>query len=210
MADHELAAEAYVYGFPLVFDLSEVQTFTREGMGSLAAAPFNRFSHATQLAGPADRFVSVNNDTVYSIAQLDLGAGPLLLDVPAAGDRYHVLQFVDAWTDNFAYVGTRATGNGPGRYLLTPPDWDGEVPAGTTRIAVPTRVATIVGRWACDGPADLPAVARLQEQLRLSPHDAGPGPGPDTDSTSAEGIIVCSTTSASSVWESPSSSALSE
>jgi hypothetical protein len=73
-----LAAEAYVYGFPLVFDLQQAGRFTRQGIGSLSPAPFNRFSHAAKLAGPGDRFVSINNDTLYSIAQLDLGGGPLL------------------------------------------------------------------------------------------------------------------------------------
>ncbi|MGZ4434941.1 MAG: DUF1254 domain-containing protein, partial [Trebonia sp.] len=77
-----LAADAYVYGFPLVTNLREVKKFTRDGLGSLPPAPFNGFSHATALAGPAERFVSVNNDTVYSIAQADLSGGPLLLSVP--------------------------------------------------------------------------------------------------------------------------------
>ena len=44
------------------------------------------------------------------------------------GDRYRVMQFVDAWTNNFAYLGTRATGNGEGLYLLAGPGWTGEVP----------------------------------------------------------------------------------
>ncbi len=59
----ELAAEAFVYGFPLVFDIEQVDRFTREGMGSLAPSPLNAFSHATDLAGPRDEFVSINNDT---------------------------------------------------------------------------------------------------------------------------------------------------
>jgi len=29
--------------------------------------------------------------------------------VPDTSGRYYVLQFVDAWTNNFAYVGRRAT-----------------------------------------------------------------------------------------------------
>ncbi|HMG40687.1 MAG TPA: DUF1254 domain-containing protein [Acidimicrobiales bacterium] len=178
LSDHALAAEAYVYGYPLVFDLSEVQRFTQIGMGSLAAAPFNTFSHATKLAGPDDKFVSVNNDTIYSIAQLDLSGGPLLLDVPDSGGRYYVLQFVDAWTDNFAYVGTRATGTARGSYLLTPPGWEGDVPVKARQIAVPTAVATIVGRWACDGEADVSKVAVLQGGLVLEPYgDPGPTAG---------------------------------
>ncbi|MGW4650839.1 DUF1254 domain-containing protein [Kitasatospora sp. NPDC004289] len=162
-----LAAEAYVYGFPLVFNLEQVERFTTKGMGSLPPAAFNSFSHAAKLAGPADTFVSVNNDTLYSIAQLDLGAGPALLRVPDTDGRYYVLQFVDAWTNNFAYVGRRASGTAAGSFLITPPGWQGEVPAHATRIPAPTRVCTIVGRWACDGPADLPAVRALQQVLTL-------------------------------------------
>jgi hypothetical protein len=183
MPDHDLdalATEAFLYGYPLVSDLSEVERFTRVGMGSLPAAPFGRFSHAHQLAGPTDTFVSVNNDTVYSIAHLDLGTGPLVLQVPDTAGRYHVLQFVDAWTNNFAYVGSRATGTHGGRYLLTPPGWEGTVPPDAMRIACPTRVCSIVGRWACTGLDDLRAVGALQQQLTLDPLVGDAGTWPDT------------------------------
>ena len=39
-----LAADAYVYGFPLIFDLHAVGGHIE--MGLLAPAPFNKFSHA--------------------------------------------------------------------------------------------------------------------------------------------------------------------
>jgi hypothetical protein len=167
----ELAARAYVYGFPLVFDLEQVQRFVTTGLGSTPPTPYNQLSHARTLASAADTFVSINNDTLYSIAQLDLGVGPLELSVPDSEGRYYVLQFVDAWTNNFAYVGHRATGTGAGTFWLLPPGDDRAVPDGVTPIHVPTRVATIVGRWACDGRADLPAVHRLQDAMRLTPLD---------------------------------------
>jgi hypothetical protein len=162
-----LAEEAYIYGFPLIFDLQQVGGFAREGLGSLAPAPFNSFSHAPKLAGPGDQFVSINNDTIYSIAQVDVSGGPVLLRVPDTAGRYYVLQFVDAWTDNFAYVGRRATGTQAGSFLLAPPGWRGDSSAGTQVIEFPTTVGTIVGRWACDGPADLGAVRALQSGLSL-------------------------------------------
>jgi len=186
-----LAADAYVYGYPLVADLTEVRRFTATGMGTLPAAPFNAFAHAAQLAGPADTFVTVNNDTVYSAAQVDLGSGPQVLHVPDTAGRYYVLQFVDAWTNNFAYVGRRATGTGEGSFLLAPPDWAGETPAGLRRITAPTRVFSIVGRNACAGPDDLPAVRALQAQLTLRPLDpaAGPPAGlPEPDTGVAEDL----------------------
>ncbi|HEY2550842.1 MAG TPA: DUF1254 domain-containing protein [Streptosporangiaceae bacterium] len=164
-----LAADAYVYGFPLVFDLREVSRFTRAGLGSLPAQPFNSFSHASALAGPPDQFVSVNNDTIYSIAQIDLSGGPLRLDVPDTAGRYYVLQFVDAWTNNFAYVGRRASGTAAGRYLLTPPGWKADPADELTVIEFPTMVGSIVGRWACGGPDDLAVISELQAATVLTP-----------------------------------------
>lgn len=191
MSDLEaLAVEAYVYGFPMVFNLEQVDRFTRTGMGSVAPAPFNRFSHGSALAGPRDTFVSINNDTIYSTAQLDLSRGPLLLRAPDTAGRYYVLQFVDAWTDNFAYVGRRATGTAAGAFLLTAPGWSGEAPAGATRITAPTAVVSIVGRWACEGPDDVAAVRALQQATTLEPlGDSTPPtglPAPDASVTGTE------------------------
>jgi hypothetical protein len=171
----ELAVEAFFYGFPLVCDLQEVERFIKQGLGSVPPSALNVFGHADRLAGPQERFVSVNNDTVYSIANVDVGGGPVTFQVPDAGDRYYVMQFVDAWTDNFAYVGRRATGTAAGTFLLVAPDWSGDVPAGVTLIRFPTAVATIVGRWAVNGTSDLPAVQALQQQLELTPTTAGNG-----------------------------------
>src|SRR5262245_30929267 len=103
----EFATRAFFYGFPLVYDLDQVRRYTTTGVGTTPATPFNSFSHARTLAGPEDRFVSINNDTVYSFAQLDLSSGPMLLDLPDTAGRYYVLQFVSAWTENFAYLGKR-------------------------------------------------------------------------------------------------------
>lgn len=174
-----LATKAFVYGFPLVFNLDQVNRYVSTGIGANPAAPFNRFSHARTLATPADHFVSLNNDTVYSMCQVDLSEGPQLLDVPASIDRYFVLQFVSAWTDNFAYIGTRGTGSEAAKYLLVPPGWDGALPDGTELVRFPTTVASIVGRRAVSGPDDLPAVHALQDATILSPHG---------DSTEGQGV----------------------
>ena len=76
---------------------------------------------------PTTKFVSPNNDTLYLVAPLDLSGGPLVLHVPDTADRYYVLQFVDAWTNNVAYIGRRATGTGEAKYLLVPPGYDGPI-----------------------------------------------------------------------------------
>lgn len=165
----ELAMRAFLFGFPLVFDLDQVHRYVTTGIGKNPAAPWNQFSHARSLAGPEDTFVTINNDTVYSMAQLNLSSGPVRLTVPEADGRYYVLQLVSAWTDNFAYIGHRATGTRAGTYLLVPPGWDGEPTPGETVVRVPTLVASIVGRWAVSGDEDLPGVHALQDATTLAP-----------------------------------------
>lgn len=157
-------------------NLRQVQRYVRTGIGSNPAAPFNTFSHARKLAGPEDTFVTINNDTVYSMAQLDLSAGPVRLEVPDTRDRYYVLQFIDAWTNNIAYVGTRATGSQAARFLITPPGWDGQVPDGFTLIPASTTVLSIVGRFACAGPDDILAVNAVQDAVVLTPLTANAPP----------------------------------
>ena len=161
--------DAYVFGYPLVYNVSSMQAIAAHGLGTLPPARFNTFAHATGLASPADAFVSVNNDTVYALGLLDLSGGPLLLHVPDTDGAYYVLQFVDAWTNNFAYVGRRATGTAEGTYLITPPGWSGAAPDGVPVIESPTDLAAIVGRLAVDGDDDMPRVRALQPQFTLTP-----------------------------------------
>ncbi|MFC4224446.1 DUF1254 domain-containing protein [Lysinibacter cavernae] len=167
MPDSATAVAAYTYYYPLVENLRQVNRYVTTGVGSNPATPFNTFSHARNLAGPQDTFVTINNDTVYSMAQLDLSGGPLRLTVPATGDRYYVLQFVDAWTNNIAYIGTRATGNTSGSFLIVPPGWTGT--AAEPIVQASTNVVSIVGRFACTGPDDIPAVTAVQDATTITP-----------------------------------------
>ncbi|RAJ35270.1 hypothetical protein K353_05137 [Kitasatospora sp. SolWspMP-SS2h] len=181
-----LAAEAFVYGSPLVADLTAVDTLVRRGFGAVGPTPWNAFGHSTRLADADTDFVSVNNDTLYSNAPLDLSAGPLLLHVPDTGGAYDVLQFIDAWTNNFAYVGRRSSGTAEQTWLIAPPGWQGEPPPDVPVIVAPTTVAVIAGRNSCAGPDDLDRVRDLQRQLTLTPLEGGSGtpaglPEPDAD-----------------------------
>lgn len=164
-----LAADAYVYGSPLVRQLSAVQACLREGCGMLAPAPFNDFAHAAGPAAPGTRVPFAPADLVDALAQLDLSGGPVRLHVPDTGGAYYVLQFVDAWGNAFAYLGPRATGTGEGDWMVVPPGWAGTVPDAVSGVIdAPTSVVSVVGRLACDGPDDMPRVRALQQELTLT------------------------------------------
>jgi hypothetical protein len=187
----QAAAQMYVYGYPLVYCLREVTGFA-EGHSSLPlSAPWNEFGYARELLGPETTFVTPNNDTLYVLAALDLRPGPLMLHVPDTADRYYVLQFVDAWTNNFAYIGRRATGTGEGRFLLAGPHDTTAAPEGMELVRAPTNVVMIVGRVQINGAADAPAVHPLQDQFTLSPLNARLGttpPVPEPDPSVPEAL----------------------
>src|SRR5690606_3616104 len=124
---------------------------------------YNTFGYARKLLGPDAQFVSPNNDTLYLIAICDVRNGPLVLHVPDTRDRYYVLQFVDAWTNNFAYIGRRATGTAEAHYLLAPSEYTGPAPEGMQVVRAPSGLFAIVGRIAVEGEADLPAAHALQD-----------------------------------------------
>lgn len=130
----------------------------------------NQFTHTHRRLGPEDReVVSPNNDTVYSNAWLDLSGGPVIIESPDMGDRYWTLGLLDAWTNPFAYVGRRTTGNRPQRTLVHGPGWRGVVPPDiTSTIAAPGDDVWLIGRHLVeDDGEDAARVRASQSAMRL-------------------------------------------
>lgn len=164
------AAVAFLYGYPLVYSMHEIAKFPAgPNLAQPEALPYNTFGYARKLLDPDAQFVSPNNDTLYLIAICDVRRGPLVLNVPDTHDRYYVLQFVDAWTNNFAYIGRRATGTARAQYLLAPKDFAGPAPEAMQIVRAPSGLFAIVGRIAVNGQADLPTAHALQDQFTLTP-----------------------------------------
>lgn len=138
---------------------------------------------------PDDKAIQTpNSDTPYSQLGADLRREPLVLSVPdVESDRYYSLQFIDLYTHNFAYVGSRATGNDAGHYLLAGPDWQGATPAGIRQvIRSETQLAFVLYRTQLKGPDDLDNVKRVQAGFRVQPLSAflgqpAPAPVPSID-----------------------------
>ena len=113
--------------------------------------------------------VAPNVDTTYTVAQLNLAAGPLVIDVPDTRGRYYVLQLLDAYSNTFGYVGRRTTGTHTGSFALVPPAFGGALPPGVRRITSPTPLVWLLGRTLVRGAADLPSVTDLMRAYRVTP-----------------------------------------
>ncbi|HRH86891.1 MAG TPA: DUF1254 domain-containing protein [Rubrivivax sp.] len=165
--------QAFVFGFPWAF-LPEIRWkwVTQDPHSPFVPyAPLNQFYNSRQLTTAEYRDGgSPNNDTLYSVAWLDLSKEPLILSVPDVGDRYYTMEMGSLDSDNFAYVGKRTTGTKAGHYAIVGPNWKGTLPAGVTELPRSrTDAALILGRTLVTGPDDVAAVNKIQDQYKLTP-----------------------------------------
>lgn len=184
-----IAKEATIYGFPLV-DSYRIQYsyFVDKGSPEFKAGWNTLFNNA-RVYTPDDKAIQTpNSDTPYSYVGADLRAEPVVFTVPAVDkERYYSLQFIDMYTFNFAYVGSRATGNGAGSYLLAGPKWKGERPKGIKSvIRSETDFAFVLYRTQLFNPADIDNVKKIQEGYKVEPLSAflrqpAPAPAPAVD-----------------------------
>ena len=163
------AAEAYIWGYPLV-------AIHRTRLLLCSRTETGRLNHVNDLATPADRAVVVpNNDTLYTSGWYDLRYGDLTIEVPAMDhpDRYWNVMIVDAYT-HVAYVCRRHHGTQGTRVRVTydpstPPPNDNSV---SVPIATPT--AWVIIRVLVETQDDLPAARSLQRSVTVQQPAAHP------------------------------------
>ena len=142
-----IAEEGYLFGYPLVLMDVSREVMTAVSRPDEFRAPINQFNVSTHFPDASFRdVVSPNVDTLYSSAWLDLSEGPIVLSLPDTGDRYYVMEMLDAWTNVFASPGTRTTGNRAGHFAILGPGWEGTLPPGVQAIRSPTSMIWIIGR----------------------------------------------------------------
>jgi hypothetical protein len=167
-----IADEAYVFGYPLVLMEITRRVMTAVPKTSERKSPMNQFLHLRKFPDPTfTDVVSPNADTLYSSAWIDLAKEPIVLSVPSTGNRYYLMQMLDAWTNVFACPGIRTTGNEKNDFAITGPG-KGTLPQGLHEIKSPTNMVWIAGRTLTKGKDDYSAVHAIQDQYRLTPLSA--------------------------------------
>ncbi|MCB0933022.1 MAG: DUF1254 domain-containing protein [Mycobacterium sp.] len=184
-----IAKEAYIYGFPMVDSYRIQHSYFIDSASPEYKGPWNEVHSTARVFTPADTAVQTpNSDTPYSMLGADLRTEPLVLFVPRIDkDRYYSLQFVDGYTYNFAYLGSRTSGNDGGAYLLAGPGWNGEKPEGIRDvIKSATDFDFVVYRTQLFGADDLDKVAKIQAGYKVQPlseflKKEAPTPAPTID-----------------------------
>ena len=170
-----IAEEAFIYGLPLVMNYAVMQEFVVDKNSGQYKAPFNTISNEARVFTYKDTaVVTPNSDTPYSMLWLDLRAEPMVISVPAVDKkRYYSVQLTDGNTYNYGYIGSRATGNEPGDYLVVGPDWQGEKPAGIKQVfRSTTPFALSIFRTQLFNADDMPNVEKVQAGYKAQPLSA--------------------------------------
>ncbi len=181
--------EAYIYGFPMLMNYGVMYAYFVDRNSGQFKAPFNQIYNEARVFTPKDTaVVTPNSDTPYSFVGLDLRAEPIVLCVPKVEKtRYYDVQLVDMYTFNYGYIGSRATGNDAGCYMVAGPDWKGETPPGINKVFHSETQFGLVGyRTQLFGPKDMPNVVKVQSGYKVQPlsaflHQAAPPAPPAID-----------------------------
>jgi hypothetical protein len=170
-----IAKEAYIYGFPMVDNYRIQHAYFVDTKNPEYKGPWNHIVNIPRVYTPADTAIQTpNSDTPYSMLGMDLRAEPMVLTVPPIEkDRYFSVQLIDAYTFNFAYIGSRTTGNGGGSFVIAGPGWKGETPKGVTEvIRSETELGIAAYRTQLFDPADLDNVKKIQAGYKVQPLSA--------------------------------------
>ncbi|WP_419710467.1 DUF1254 domain-containing protein [Pseudomonas sp. NFX224] len=165
-----IAKEAYLYGFPVVEMYKTLYTQAVDKKSPNFKAPFNQIGNTAKAFTAKDTaFVTPNADTPYSFVWMDLRAEPLVLTLPPIEEhRYYSVQLIDAYTQNFAYLGTRSPGNNGGHYMIAGPNWQGQQPLNIDRLLrSESNIAYALYRTQLFDDKDLAKVKQIQKGYKV-------------------------------------------
>jgi hypothetical protein len=189
----DLGAQAYIYGVPLV-DLALRRASTTSvdvAVDGSGAAPVNQLAKSGYEAGGPNVIPAPSTDTIYTSMMLDLRREPQVLRIPPVADgRFWDMEFLDPYTNVFAYLGTRCNGATPppfpealeacaattgqagGDFAIVGPRWKGTLPTGLIAVRSPYDRIWVGGRTLVGGDAsqaDIDAAIAVQKTYRLQP-----------------------------------------
>lgn len=131
---HRRAVEAAIWGMPAVNYDAMYQALVRDAHGHS-----NQIVYWSRLLDWKNQTLTPNPDAIYLMPFYDTTGGPMVLEIPPAADGSITGSIDDAWQAALADVGPAGTDAGKGgKYLILPPDHNGEVPAGYVPLSSPT------------------------------------------------------------------------
>jgi len=161
------AVEAAIWGMPLVNTDAMRQAYFRD-----VGAKYNDICYFSKPADWKFQVTTPNASTNYVYFNYNLKDGPVVVEIPAAVGAGLLGSMVDAWDEPMNDIGPAGEDQGKGgKYLLLPPDFKGDTPAGFFPVRYPTYNGYALYRAirASSSDADVAAALALVKKLRVYP-----------------------------------------
>lgn len=183
------AVEAVIWGVPAVnYDLM-YQAMLR--LGGRA----NQIVHWSGLLDWRNQTLTPNPDVIYFMAFFDTADGPMVIEIPPAGDGAINGSIMDPWQAALEDVGPAGADNGAGgKYLVLPPGYQPVPPGGYFTLPSGNRqgYALLRSILKSGSKADIEAAVAYGKRIRMYPLSQAANP-PATVFLDAAGILFDST-----------------
>jgi len=165
---YAVGLQAYLWGFPLHYYSRSTPKSVEVG-GSY----INDFRKYPELKTAKDKFVvTPNNVTIDAYGTFDVTAEPVVVFVPTLTEsRWYIVQIGDSFDEIIRNVGG-TKGPQPGVYVISGPDFTGDVPGEMIQVKSRTKLGVTAVRILANGAADLPKAVEAQKGFHLMPLSA--------------------------------------
>jgi hypothetical protein len=184
----KIAKEAYIFNYPLVMYYRTMYLQSIDTTSKSYSGGFGKWLHLGTSSPKDTDIVSPNNDSPYSYAWIDTRAEPWVLTMPKIEEsRFYTSQWDDLWGFVIGNAGSVEEGNDGVSVLLAAPDWNGDLPAGITKVIKgDTTFLGTLTRTQLIEPKDIDNVVRIQKEYKLQPLSSflgqtAPAPAPEVD-----------------------------
>ena len=158
--DFQRAVQAFLTAIPAASLAAMREGLRSIGVSNTTVAIFETLMDSKSL------FLTANTESIYTVGWLDLREGPLVVETPP-----NVLGLIDDfWCRYVCDIGNAGPDEGEGgKFLLLPPAYRGEVPAGYLVFRSNTYGNWLLIRGFMAGGDPAPAVRRIKATLRIYP-----------------------------------------
>ena len=165
---YALGVQAYLWGYPLRYYALTLPKSVK--VGGVYVNDFRKFP---DLKTAKDRFVvTPNNVTIDGYCTFDVTDEPFVIFVPKlSAPRWYIVQIGDTYDEIIHNVGG-VKGEQPGVYVITGPDFSGDVPGEMVQVKSPTLRGVLGLRVFVNGTADLPKAREAQSGFQAMPLSA--------------------------------------
>ncbi|MCX2983431.1 DUF1254 domain-containing protein [Halieaceae bacterium IMCC14734] len=160
----EVAYEAFIYAYPMMEQVKTINgMFTFIGMKPNIVAMNPRYP----MDNVGQPIVAPNLTSMTGGLFIDISAGPVTLEIPEIKDRYNVYQFVDVFTHNFYYLGTRTNGGEAGRFTFYNKNQPKPDSGASTPVLMEGDHAILVNRIDIKDRSELDKVREIQQGIKV-------------------------------------------